>query len=332
MATTANDATNPTLIDVLKARNPKGGLLPLVEAMSQMNSIVTDAVWKAGNLPTGHMVSMRTGLPSIGARRFNQGVAASKSVRNNFTEAFSMLEGRSQIDVKLAKLNGGGEFRASEDAGFAQSMRNEVERLAWYGASATNPDEFNGIIPRLNSTTGPYGEQIIICDDAASGQDQSSMVLIGWGERSVYMAYPPDSDAGLKVTDRGVQTVTDASDRRYEAYESVFNWDCGLVVEDARQIVRIANIDATNVAAGTSPIIESMIAAYHQIFDPSSVRLAWYANRATLKALDLNAYQAVGNSTLSIKTDMVNGKPVSSFYGIPIRMSDELLTSEDAVS
>ena len=63
-----------TYADWAKRLDPDGKTATVVELLSQTNEILEDAVFMEGNLPTGHRVSIRTGLPDVYWRSINQGV------------------------------------------------------------------------------------------------------------------------------------------------------------------------------------------------------------------------------------------------------------------
>ena len=89
----------------------------------QSNEILEDAVFMEGNLPTGHRVTVRTGLPAVYWRSLNQGVPGSKSTTAQVDEAVGMLEAYCRVDKDLAELNGNTpEFRLSEDTAFLEAM------------------------------------------------------------------------------------------------------------------------------------------------------------------------------------------------------------------
>jgi hypothetical protein len=80
---------------------PDGKIDPIAELLSQQNEILEDVVFKEANQPTSHFVTVRTGLPSVYWRAYNQGVPSSKSHTAQITEPCAMLEARSHIDAKL---------------------------------------------------------------------------------------------------------------------------------------------------------------------------------------------------------------------------------------
>lgn len=330
MATVNNDGL-PSLADWVKKRDPNGAHARIVEVLTKKNPMLEDMVVKEGNLPTGHQVTTRTALPTPEWRILNQGVSPSKSKTAQVTEACGMLEGFSVVDTKLAKLNGEeAAFRAGEDMAHRAAMVNEVETGLFYHSTKTAPEKFMGLSPRLDATTGPGGSQIIKHDGAAAGADQASIWLVGWGEKSVYSIFPKGSMAGLQTVDRGVQLWDDGSGKKFDAYVTRLSWDIGLCVEDWRYLVRIANIDATNLAYTGNELIKSMARALEMIQDLNSVRPVFYCNRAIRTYLRLQAMDAVKNSTLTMEN--VAGKPVMMMGGVPVRMTDALLSTEAVIS
>lgn len=331
MATTALNSENPTLLDMIKAKDPDGSVAKVVELLTKKCPLLEDMTWKEGNLDTGHRVTSRTGLPSIGWRGFNEGVAAGKSRRDQFDETCGMLEGRSQVDCEEADLNGNAAaFRASEDMAFMASFQHELERAMFYESTLTSPKKILGLSPRLDLTTGSYGDQIYDSQISSSGNDQTSIWFIVWSPETVFGIVPKGSKAGISHHDMGEQMVADEAGNRYRAYETVWNWKAGLCVRDARYVVRLANIDTSAIAATGKLLIEDMIGAYHRLQDTTSGRLVIYANRTVATYLHLQAADTVKNSTLSIEN--IGGKPVTTFLGAPIRIADQLLNTEAVVS
>lgn len=328
------NATLPTLLDQIKRMDPDGSTARVVEALSKRNAFIRDAVWKEGNLPTGERVSTRTGLPSIGWRKFNEGVAAGKSKSDQFDEACGMMSAISKVDVQLAKLNGNeAAFRASEDVAFVQAMNIELERAMFYESTKTSPERLMGLAPRFDSISGhPYAAQIIdssITD--AGGSNNTSMWLVVWGLDTVYCIYPKGSMGGLEQKDMGEQLTKDSGGtNEFRAYVTDWTWKPGLVVKDARYVSRLANIDMTNIAATGDALITDMVKMVNAVQDLEAGRPVIYCNRQVLTYLQLQARDSVKNSTLTI--DAVGGKPVTSFMGIPIQRTDAIHNIEATIS
>ena len=96
----------PTMLDWAKTRDPSGKTAKIIEMLSQLNKANEDMVMIEGNLPTGHQDTIRTGLPTGFYRLMNQGTPSETSTEVQVTESCAMLTGRSNVDVKLANLNG----------------------------------------------------------------------------------------------------------------------------------------------------------------------------------------------------------------------------------
>jgi hypothetical protein len=325
------NADLPTLADHASRMDPNGGIAKIVEQLQTRNTLFEEAVFLEGNLPTGHKFTSRTALPTIAWRRFNEGVSPSKSRTAQVEETCGMMEGFSVVDCEEAKLNGNeAAFRASEDKGFVQAFGKEAETAFFYHSTKTAPEKIHGFSPRLDSTTGPGGSQIIKCESAPAGNDQASMWLVIWGPDTVHGIFPKGSVAGLTPHDMGEQLWDDGTGKKFRAYVTNWNMKLGLCVKDWRYLIRICNIDLGSIATNTDTLLQAMVKATHRVQDLKSGRPVFYCNRSVGEALHLQALNAVKNSTLRI--DDVGGQPVTKFLGIPVRETDGLLGTESVIS
>lgn len=323
-----------TLTDWAKRLDPNGNTAKIVEMLSQSNSMLDDAMFKEGNLPTGHRATLRTSLPTVAWRLLNQGSAPSKSTSAQVDFQTGILEAWSEVDVDLAELNGNVKsFRLSEAQAFIEAMSQEVQQTMIYGTAA-NPEEFVGLASYYDSLTDNSGENIV--DAGGTQSDNSSMYLVGWGDRAAYGIFPRGSKAGLSREDLGivtVETTAGIAGNRMRAYQEHYKWKVGLAVEDWRQSARIANIDISSLiadgAGSTVKLIEYMIKAIHRIHKPEGVKQAFYCNRTVAQMLDI---QAQNKTNVYLKVDEFAGKRVLSFRGIPIRTVDALTEAESRVT
>jgi hypothetical protein len=325
----------PTLVDVAKRLDPDGKPARIAERLTQSNEILDDMIWKEGNLPTGEQTTVRAGLPAVAFRSFNEGVPRSKSQVGQITDSAAELAGSHQIDVSEAKLSGDvNKYRLDEATAFYESMNQTMASYLFYGNEATNPKAFNGLAPRFNSLTGPYGEQVI--DAGGTGVDNHSIWLIVWGEQTVRGIYPKGSEGGLQHRDMSGpegHMVSDANGNRYPAYEDWFQWNCGLSVKDPRYIVRAANIDASllindvSTGADIQDIMAQMTETVHSATMPGT-RAAFYVPRK-IRAMLRRQLLKAKNGFLSL--DEIGGRMVTTFDGIPVRRTDALNTFEARV-
>jgi hypothetical protein len=330
-----------TLADWAKRLDPDGRVPAFAELLSQSNEILEDAVYKEGNLPTGHLVNIRTGLPTVYWRMINAGVPTSKSTTAQVTEACGMMEARSHIDVKLAKLNGNtAAFRLSEDVAFLEAMNQTMANTLFYGNPSVDPKTFTGLATRYSAISGAANAQNVL-DAGGTGSNNTSIYLVVWGEETVFCPFPKGSVAGLQHNDLGEESVADSNGNMYQALRTLYQWDNGLVVKDWRYVVRICNINVsdlvgltgTQAASASTEIIKMMARAIDRIPNMAMGRAAFYSNRTVMSLLRIMAMQK-STTALSI-VDALNqfGKPGKEvqFLGIPFRKSDQLLNTEARV-
>jgi hypothetical protein len=339
MATLSNNSL--TLADWAKRVDPDGRVPVVAELLSQSNEILEDCVFKEGNLPTGERVVIRTGLPTVYWRALNQGIPSSKSTTAQVDEACGILEARSEVDKDLAMLNGNtAQFRLSEDTAFLEAMNQTQATTLFYGNPGVDPKQFLGLAARYSDSTAANGQNILKAGGA--GSDNTSIYLVVWGDNTVYCPFPKGSKAGLIHEDLGEQTVYNSDGTRMQALATRYQWKNGLVVKDWRYVVRIANIDVsdligqtgTQAATAATAIVKLMARALYRIPNMAMGRAAFYMNRTvhsglSIAALDKSQYVLKINEGLS-----QFGMPYSwlSFLGVPLRRVDAILNTEAAIS
>lgn len=328
-----------TLLDFAKRLDPNGNIANVAELLSQANEWMEDAVYIEANNTTSHRSVIRTGLPEVYFRAINKGVPSSKSTTVQVDEAMSMLEAFPCVDTALANLNANkAKFLLSENRPFIESMGQRMSRAIFYGNPTGSPMEFQGLAPRYSDSTAGNGQNILTAS-AAPATGCTSMWLVGWGEDSVCCAFPKGSKAGLQYRDLGEETVQDINGNDYRAYRTHYKWDNGLVVRDWRYAVRIANLrkqnlDAVGASGDTMPIVEYMSRALDRIPSLSTCRPAFYANRTVVSALRIQALNKSANA-LAIQpaiTQFGNTIQQLTFLGVPVRIVDQLLNTEEAVA
>lgn len=332
-------AVRGTLLDLAQRQEPDGSISPIVEILQQNNGILDDMFWREGNLITGNRTTIRTGLPAPTWRKMYGGVQPTKSLTAQITDNVGMLEAYSEVDTELADLNGNtAAWRLSEDIPHIEGMSQELASTLMYGDESSAPEEFTGFSPRYNSTTAENGDNIIV--GGGAGNDNASIWLIGWGENTIHGIVPKGSTAGIQFKDKGQVTIEniDGSNGRMEAYRSHYKMKAGLTVRDWRYAVRIPNIDKSLLTriytSGTfssgANLSDLMFQAMRLIPNLSVVRPAFYASRDIITWIDRQVAAQVQGSTLT--TEMVGGKLVTSFMGIPLRRVDALAADESLVS
>ncbi|EBR3458324.1 hypothetical protein DRK51_16420 [Salmonella enterica subsp. enterica serovar Fluntern] len=318
-----------TLADWGKRVDPNGKIDKITELLSQTNPILEDMLIVEGNLPTGHRTTIRTGLPDATWRLLNYGVPNSKSTTAQVTDSIGMLETYAEIDKSLADLNGNtSEFRLSEDRAFLEAMNQKMAQTVFYGDTSVNPQQFMGLASRYSSKSAGNGQNII--DAGGNGTDNTSIWLVVWGENTVHGIFPKGQKAGLHMEDKGQQTLKDAAGGQYEGYRTHYKWDNGLTLRDWRYVVRIANIDVSDlsVPASAANIVTQMVKALHRVPNLKMGRAVFYMNRTVAQALDL---QSLDKASLALSVKETEGEWWTTFRGIPIRETDAILETEARV-
>jgi hypothetical protein len=322
-----------TLADWATRADPGGRIPLIVELLAQKNEMLPDMHWQEGNLATGHRVIQRTGLPTVMARSFNQGIPPSKSTTMGVDEATAELAGFLEVDKSVAELNGQEQaFRMTEADAFIESMNQGFSNLAIYGDPTAAPAVFRGLFPRYNKISGgPFAQNII--SGGGSASVNTSIWLVCWGPNSVYGIFPKGSQAGLQHHDLGLQVVENvagAGGARMMAYREYWEWRCGLAVADWRFVVRICNIDTTitsnNIAADLIGLLSRSIDRLPSL---TAGNCAFYMNRTMFSILKIQAL-AKSNAALSIEEGLTQVE--YKFLGVPLRKVDQILNTESTVS
>ena len=325
---------NPTLLDVTKRLDPDGKIDAIAEILTQTNEVLEDMTWQEGNLPTGHRTTIRTGLPTPTWRKLYGGVQSTKSTTAQITDSTGMMEAYAEVDKALADLNGNSAaFRLSEDRAHIEGMNQEFSSTLFYGNEGTEPEAFTGFAPRFNDTSAANGENIV--SGGGSGSDNNSIWLVAWGPNTCHGIYPKGSRAGLYMEDKGNVTIEniDGSNGRMEAYRTHYRWDCGITVRDWRYVVRIPNVDLSDLtknASAGADLIDLMTQGIEQLPSLTLGKPVFYVSRKIKSFLRRQIMNKVANSTLTM--DQVAGKMVTMFDGIPVKRVDALAANESAVS
>jgi len=326
--------THPTLLDVTKRLDPDGSIAAVAEVLDTMKPMVQDAVVLEGNMATGNLVTIRTGLPAPTWRKLYGGVQPTKSTTAQVTDTCGMLEAYAEVDKDLAKLNGNTkEFLLSENRPHLEAMAVEVESTIIHGNESSEPEAFTGLFPRFNDQTAANGENIFI-GDMTSVSSRKSILLVGWGADGAFLFYPKGSKAGLSADFLGEVTVENADEYvgsgahqggRFQAYRTHYKWDVGFGLKDWRRVARYqfaANTLAADLSTGDD-LHDYLLQMLDSIHNPEGVKLRFYADKTTITMLRRQAKHLVASSTLTM--DQLGGGPrVLHCNGVPIIRCDAL--------
>ncbi|WP_327195851.1 major capsid protein [Novosphingobium capsulatum] len=328
------------LIDTLKVSG--NGIGDVVEALTQLTPFMKDANVVACNDGTGHRTSIRTGLPSVAWGALYQGIPQSKGNYTEVKDTTGFVEGLSTVDERLLDLKPAeaAKLRLVEGQGFLESIAQTVDSAIWYSDVKVNGKQFHGLAPRYNSLSNAN-----VINGGGSGSDNTSIWMVTHGDMQTSIITPENIPAGVQREDMGRQRVLDGSGNPYYVKEEKFTQHVGLTVRDWRFNGRIANIDVSDVIAGTVAVNPLLRKLYYKLQGRraykmeregqiSPGRTVIYMNKTMLEALDAestNGRSGVDNFVRLTPME-IQGEEVMTWRGMPIRETDALLNTETLVS
>lgn len=318
-----------TLADRFKRENPDSSIATVIELLSETNEILAEASTLEANDGSSHLTTVRTGIPAGTWRKLYQGVQKEKSTTQQVRDTTGMLEAYSEVDKDLVdKSRQPARFRLSEAMAFLEGLGQTFATTFFYGDTDADPEKFMGLAPRFNAISAdPTQSGYNIIDGGGSGSDNTSIWIVKWGENTCHLIYPRGSRAGIQHTDKGQVTIEDASNNPFEAYRDHFKWDVGMSLRDWRAVSRVANVDVSDLKAGTVAIDDFMLDAWFRVRRRPG-RAAIYANEAVHVALHKKAKDKA-NVNLAVRE--FAGQEIVTFLGTPIRLANAITETEAQV-
>ncbi len=313
-----------------------------IEALHQLNPLMLDAHMEECNDGTAHRSFIRTGLGTVGWGKLYQGIQQSKSTKQQVRDTTGFVERLSTIDTRMLELAGGNaaSLRNDEANAALEAIAQEVQAGFFYNDTATTPDRFLGLAPRYGAISGGGAAAAQIIDAGGTGSDNTSIWMVTWGPNATRLIYPQGSQAGIERMDMGVQRVLDDNNLPYFAKEEYFKQSVGVSVGDWRYNVRIANIDVSDVRAGTVDLFSLLRRAIYanqnrrvaNIQNGGTVnpgKTVIYMNRDMMQALDaLSTNAGATDNRVRLTPDEIAGKEVNTYRGFSSRETDALVNGE----
>lgn len=332
---TALSTARVSLLDIVKLQDPNGNIMDPAEVLNETNDFIEDLHWQPSNAGLGNIIAMRSSLPTVAYTKMNAGVSGTKTTTVQRQDTIGVLSATNEIDVRSKYLAKGDiqSYRRKSDLAYVEAMGQKKTYTFFYGDERVDALSFTGLAARYASLSGETASYIV--DAGGTSTDNTSIWVVDHGEGMVYGIYPEGTAAGLQAEDKGQQRVLDGSNNPYWAWCSWYEWAAGLVVEDYRHCVRIANIDVSDLStAGESGysganLISMLVKAVNKMPAKTRGRRCIYANQTVLTALDL---LVMNKSNLALGYSEWEGKRTLMFRDCAIRRVDQIVSTESRIT
>jgi hypothetical protein len=337
-------STSPNIVDVTKELGPDGKLARTANLLTQTNDLAKMLPITKANNNTHHRTNVVTELGTASERGYNEGIVPtwSKTAQQDFQIAMIGMWAKS--DVKVAQASGSPEeFRSRDIKRKWEAITQRWQYLSFYGNHASDQKQFTGLANMAAYQT--IGQQVIDCGGTTASV-QSSMWLLDAGTESVYYVAPQHSQTfGIQHTNHGIQVAQNqngTTDAHMAAYVDELALDVGIVVEDQRKVVRLANIEVSHFTALTSTqattsmsnIIHKMVLGIGRLPRDTMGDRFFICDRTVYTGLfRLGMEKSV--SGLGIREALNQfGKiqDVLYFQSYPVLISDQIINTEAVVS
>lgn len=319
--------TQLTLLELAKRLDPKGNAAVIAEVLNETNEVLSDAPWSEANNVFSHKTTRRLSLPSGSWRKLNAGVASEISTTIEVTETIGMLESYAENDKMIIDAYPDRESgRMQEVKPFIEGLGQELAQTMIYGSTITTPEEFDGLATRMGNLDANGN----VIGQGGTGSDTTSIYIVQWGLDKVHMIYPKGSkNIGIVHKDLGEKTKIDSNSKMWQVYRDHFKFSGGMVCRNARNMARLANIET----AGTSNIFDEdnlIILLNRMPMRGKGARL--YCNQTVITQMEIKLKDKSNVNWAPGKGEGLAGEPVMYFRGNPIRLVEQILDTEKAIT
>lgn len=256
---------------------------------------------------------VRVGLPTVGFRKFNQGVDRTKSrFENRLVEAF-LMNPRWGIDVALANSSEDDtpeSLLATEAGAHTQSAMQTVGKQFYYGIASGLGDAggFPGLLDALDTAN------MVVDAGGTTESTCSSCWLVKWGVQAVRWVW--GMNGRFEASEVSLRDMADADGKQFTGMHQELYAHPGLQVIDTRTFVRIKKLTADAGKGLTDALVADALAKFPAGIMPD---VAFMTRRSRS--------QLQKSRTATNATGTPAPMPTES-HGIPIAITESLLDTE----
>ena len=326
---TKTTGTYLNFVESMQRVGPDGNLLSIAEALNEMNEILPDAYMKQANDVFSHLEGVRDRLPTVSSRNFNTGSTRTSSKVRDIREQLTILEPWIEQDEAIVeKQPSVSEYLAEEWMAFGEAGIQEFARQLFYGNPSSDAREITGL---SNRSDWDAAADSYVIDVGGSGSDNASLWIIEWGPGRTTLLYPRGHESvGIKEDDLGKYRITDSSNNPYMVYGYRVLMEFGITIPDTRAVQRLASIESDGSSNNLvdSAKVREIVRAKNKLPASGQRNTVIYVNRDLKAQFDIYALE---KSNGFYMLDNLTGGPMTSFQGIPIRVVEQLVSTETAL-
>lgn len=309
-----------TLVELAKRTDPQGNTAELINILAEKNPMLEEAYYEEANDLNSHEFTQIIAEPAPGFGRINKDIPFSAGTTRQVVEPICTIADAFKIDNwLLAKAKNPSEYLANEAKIHIQSIGKKAHAALLYGNRGTDPDSINGIMTRLNTLSMDN-----VYDGGGSGSDTASIVAVRWGRDGTYLAYPREFSKFIQ--EEGPKDVWLGDANGGKGYQ-IMTWaiSLGLCIANPKSVARIANIETS----GSSNIFDpdTLVAALDGLDGTDGAVI--YVPKAIYTQMNINLMNKT-NTAYTMAEEW--GRPVLHFMGVPVKVCEQMLATETAIS
>jgi hypothetical protein len=269
---------------------------------------------------TSYPTVKRIGLPTVGFRTANAGIAASKSTFARQLVETYILSAAIEVDLAVASAHedGAAAYEMIEADGVMRQALVELGNQIWYGVT-TDASGFPGI-----KAATPFGGAMTVNSGGSTATSQSSVYAVRFGVKDCQII--TGNNTTFELSQFRDQQLTDASLNKYAGRVADLTAWVGLQIGNAYSVGRLCNVGAEGETGDTltDAKLQLLWDKFPEGFPPS----AFFMSRRSRSQLQRSRTVTLfGQGTA--RPNQPNIAPIPTEYaGIPIFASDSILDTD----
>lgn len=269
---------------------------------------------------TSYPTVKRTGLPTVGFRTANAGVAASKSTfARQLVETF-ILSAAIEVDLAVARAyeDGAAAYEMLEADGVMRQALVEIGNQIWYGVS-TDANGFPGV-----KAATPFGGAMTLNSGGSTSVSQSSVYAVRFGAKDCQII--TGNNTTFELSAFRDQQLTDASSNKYAGRVAELTAWVGLQIGNVYSVARLANVGADDETNDT--LTDAKLQQLLDLFPVGAPPSAFFMSRRSKSQLQRSRTVTLFGQGRSRPDQPTIAAEPTEYNGIPIWASDSILNTD----